>query len=128
MNYYEVSLATVPVYLLLCSDAQLNRSANVSIPQVKVGVKIFLWSDGSGVGGSCVLQSKVLSGQQSQAYISSQSTGETKTLHAHVITNSVLPPEHLCAAPQSPGETQGRSSHLWTKKSNFNTIKQYDSI
>lgn len=46
--------------LLLCSDAQFNGPADVSVPQVKIRVKIFFWRDGCGIGGSGILQSQVL--------------------------------------------------------------------
>lgn len=46
--------------LLLCSNAQFNRTADVSFHKVKVGIKVFLWSDRSGIVGSCIFESQVL--------------------------------------------------------------------
>lgn len=48
------------VFLLLCSNAQLNGSTDVSVPQFKVWIKVFLRSDGGGIGGGCILESQVL--------------------------------------------------------------------
>lgn len=50
-------------FLLLCTNAHFNGPADVSGPEVKLRVEIFLWSDGSGVGGSCILHSHVLQQQ-----------------------------------------------------------------
>lgn len=52
--------ATEPRLVLLCSNTQFNGSPDVSVPQVKVRIKVFLWSDGSGIGGSRILKSQVL--------------------------------------------------------------------
>lgn len=46
--------------LLLCSNAQFNGTADVSFHKVKVGIKVFLWSDRSGIVGSCIFESQVL--------------------------------------------------------------------
>lgn len=57
---YEVFIAAELPSLLLCSNAQFNGPADVSVAKVKIRIKIFLWSDGSGVGGSRILQGQVL--------------------------------------------------------------------
>lgn len=65
VSYCIIALIMV-VFLLLCSNAQFYGSANVSVPKVKVGIEVFLWCDGGGIGGSCIFKGKILEGQSSR--------------------------------------------------------------
>ena len=56
---------------LLCPDAQLNGPADVSVFQVKLWIKVLLWSDGGRVGGGRILQSQILQGSESPDAVTS---------------------------------------------------------